>query len=103
MRCCRSFAGAWTKAMGFLGAVAGSAAGALLSSTRGGTRPREHAIWMAFGAAMGIEGNSGQPGPSLNLQHCTCMQPALRLQCASSVVSCPILCFHSLPLLSIIQ
>lgn len=42
--------------MGFFGAVAGSAAGALLSSTRGGTRPREHAIWMAFGAAMGIEG-----------------------------------------------
>ncbi len=43
--------------MGFLGAVAGSAAGALLSSTRGGTRPREHAIWMALGAAMGIEGD----------------------------------------------
>ena len=53
---CLVFAGAWTRAMGFFGAVAGSAAGALLSSTRGGTRPREHAIWMAFGAAMGIEG-----------------------------------------------
>ena len=51
-----AFAGTWTRAMGFLGAVAGSAAGALLSSTRGGTRPREHAMWMAFGAAMGIEG-----------------------------------------------
>lgn len=42
--------------MGFLGAVAGSAAGAILSSTRRGTRTTEHAIWMAFGAAMGIEG-----------------------------------------------
>ncbi len=50
------FTGAWPRAMGFLGAVAGSAAGAILSSTRRGTRPSEHAVWMAFGAAMGIEG-----------------------------------------------
>ena len=50
--------GAWSKAMGFLGAVAGSAAGAILSSTRRGARrgPGDHAIWMAFGAAAGIEG-----------------------------------------------
>ena len=44
--------------MGFLGAVAGSAAGAILSSTRRGARSGagDHAIWMAFGAAAGIEG-----------------------------------------------
>ncbi|CAK0771639.1 hypothetical protein CVIRNUC_003881 [Coccomyxa viridis] len=49
--------GAWSRAMGFLGAVAGSAAGAILSSTRRGARrgAGDHAIWMAFGAAAGIE------------------------------------------------
>ena len=52
------FTGAWSRAMGFLGAVAGSAAGAILSSTRRGARrgAGDHAIWMAFGAAAGIEG-----------------------------------------------
>ena len=67
-----SFTGAWPRAMGFLGAVAGSAAGAILSSTRRSTRPSEHAVWMAFGAAMGIEGM---------------MQPAFSLfSCGSSFV-----------------
>ncbi|CAK0771658.1 hypothetical protein CVIRNUC_003883 [Coccomyxa viridis] len=49
--------GAWSRAMGFLGTVAGSAAGAILSSTRQGARSGagDHAIWMAFGAAAGIE------------------------------------------------
>ena len=44
--------------MGFLGAAAGSAAGAILSSTRRGARrgAGAHALWMAFGAAAGIEG-----------------------------------------------
>ena len=51
-------AGAWSRAMGFLATVAGSAAGAILSSTRRGARSGagDHAIWMAFGAAAGIEG-----------------------------------------------
>ncbi|CAK0771648.1 hypothetical protein CVIRNUC_003882 [Coccomyxa viridis] len=49
--------GAWYRAMGFLGTVAGSAAGAILSSTRGRAcqGAGDHAIWMAFGAAAGIE------------------------------------------------
>ena len=78
---CWAFAGAWTRALGFLGAVAGSAAGALLSSTRRGTRPSEHAIWMACGAAMGIEGKL-RPNSFL----CIAAQP----MCAASSMTCSI-------------
>ena len=51
-------AGAWSRAAGLLGAVAGSAAGAILSSTRRRAcrGAGNHAIWMTFGAAAGIEG-----------------------------------------------